>query len=99
MFTDPSVDVGKDGELRYIVQISGDEVTGSGRLIHVPEEWQRAERQRDNRMSIVKISAGIVFLLAGLAGIVLGVIGWTRGRCDTRAVKIVAGFTNPLLVG
>ena len=93
MFTDPSVDVGKDGELRYIVQISGDEVTGSGRLIHVPEEWQRAERQRDNRMSIVKISAGIVFLLAGLAGIVLGVIGWTRGRCDTRAVKIVAALS------
>jgi hypothetical protein len=38
---------------------------------------------------VVKISAGIVFLLAGLAGIVLGVIGWTKGRCDTRALKIV----------
>jgi len=93
MFTDPSVDVGKDGELRYIVQIAGDEVAGSGRLIQVPEEWLRAERRRDNRQGIVKISAGIVFLLAGLAGIVLGVIGWTKGRCDTRAVKIVAALS------
>ena len=93
MFTDPRVDVGKDGELRYVVQIAGDEVVGSGRLIHVPEDWLRAEQRRDNRAGIVKISAGIVFLLAGLAGIVLGVIGWTRGRCDTRAVKMVAGLS------
>ncbi|HEY2816135.1 MAG TPA: type II CAAX endopeptidase family protein [Casimicrobiaceae bacterium] len=93
MFTDPRVDVGKDGELRYIVQIAGDEVAGSGRLIQVPEEWQRAEQRRDNRQSVVKISAGIVFLLAGLAGIVLGVMGWTKGRCDTRAVKIVAALS------
>jgi len=93
MFTDPRVDVGKDGELRYIVQIAGDEIAGSGRLIHIPEAWQRAEQERDNRLSIVKISAGIVFLLAGLAGIVLGVLGWTKGRCDTQAVKWVAALS------
>ena len=90
MFTDPKVDVGKDGELRYIVQIAGDEVAGAGRLIHIPEDWQRNEQRRDNRLSIVKISAGIVFMIAGLAAIVLGVLGWTKGRCDTRAVKLVA---------
>jgi hypothetical protein len=98
MFTDPRIDVGKDGELRYIVQIAGDEIAGSGRLIHVPEVWQRAEQERDNRLSIVKISAGIVFLLAGLAAIVLGVLGWTKGRCDTRAVKWVAALSFVLAV-
>src|SRR5207244_11562433 len=87
------IDVGKEGELAYIVPIAGDEVAGSGRLIHVPEAWQRAEQERNNRLSIVKISAGIVFLLAGLAAIVLGVLGWTKGRCDTRAAKWVAGLS------
>src|SRR5437764_5465427 len=98
MFTDPRIDVGKDGELRYIVQIAGDEVVGSGRLIHIPEAWQRAEQERDNRLSIVKVSAGIVFLLTGLAAIVLGVLGWTKGRCDTRAVKWVAAVSFVLAV-
>ncbi|HEY3177437.1 MAG TPA: CPBP family intramembrane glutamic endopeptidase [Casimicrobiaceae bacterium] len=93
MFTDPKIDVGKDGELRYIVQIAGDEVAGAGRLVHIPEAWERTEQKRNNLSSIVKISAGIVFLLAGLAAIVLGVLGWTKDRCDTRAVKWVAALS------
>jgi hypothetical protein len=92
-FADPSVNVGKDGELRYVVVIAGDEIVGAGRQIFVPEAWQRAEQERDNRLRIVKISSGIAFFIAGLAAVVLGVIGWTQGRCDARATKWVAAFS------
>jgi hypothetical protein len=92
-FADPSVNVGKDGELRYVVIIAGDEIVGAGRMIFVPEAWQRTEQERDNRLRIVKISSGIAFFIAGLAAVVLGVIGWTHGRCDARAVKWVAALS------
>ena len=92
-FADPSVNVGKDGELRYVVTIAGDEIVGAGRAIFVPEAWQRAERERDNRLRIVKLSSGIAFVIAGLAAVVLGVIGWTHRRCDARALKWVAAIS------
>ena len=93
MFADPRVDVGKDAELRYVVTIAGDEISGAGRLIHVPEAWERTERERDNRQRIVKASAGILLVIAGLIAVVVGVIGWTKGRCDSRALKAVAAMT------
>jgi hypothetical protein len=90
-FADPRVDVGKDAELRYVVEIAGDEAVGAGRVVHVPEEWLRAEQKRDNRLRIVKMGAGIAMFLAGFAALVLGILGWTRGRCDMRAAWWVAG--------
>jgi hypothetical protein len=92
-FADPRVDVGKDGELRYVVEIAGDEVTGAGRVVHVPEAWLREEQRRDKRLGIVRMGAGIAMLLAGFAALVLGIIGWTRGRCDMRAARWIAVLT------
>ena len=98
MFTDPKVDVGQGGEVRYVIMVTGDQVAGSGRIIYVPEAWQRAERERDNRHQIVKLSAAIIVSIAGLAAVVLGVIGWTRGRCDTRAMRLAAALTFVLAI-
>jgi hypothetical protein len=93
MFADPAIDVGAGGELRYVVMIAGDEVVGSGRVVHVPETWLRDERQRDNRRQIVRMSAGVLFMIAAFAALILGVMAWTKGRCDTRAVKWVGGVS------
>ena len=49
MFADPRVDVGKDGQARVAVNVAGDEVVSAGRYVHVPEAWQRAEREREGR--------------------------------------------------
>jgi len=98
MFGDPAVDVGAGGELRYVVTLGGDEVTGVGRLVHVPETWLRAESERDNRRQVVRLSAGILFMIAGFVAVILGILAWTRGRCDTRAVKWVGGLTFVLAV-
>ncbi|MET0345663.1 MAG: CPBP family glutamic-type intramembrane protease, partial [Casimicrobiaceae bacterium] len=98
MFTDPSIDVGAGGELRYVVTISGDEVTGAGRIVHVPEAWVRGERERDNRRQIVRMSAGVLFMIAGFVALILGIMAWTKGRCDTRAVKWVGGVSFALAI-
>ncbi len=88
-FADPRVDVGKDGEARLGVAVAGDEVVGAGRFVHVPEQWMRAERERDGRMQIAKVAGALLVALAGIAAIVFGVQSWMRGHCDTRAVLLV----------
>ena len=85
-WADPNVDVGKDGEARYLVALAGDEVSAFGRYVFVPEAWERAEKERVNRAQVTAIAAGLVFVVAGLAGLVIGVIAWTHRHCDTRAL-------------
>jgi len=93
MFADPAIDVGAGGELRYVVTIAGDEVTGSGRVVHVPEVWIRSELARDKWRQVVRMSAGVLFMIAGFVALVLGIVAWTKGRCDTRAVKWVGSVS------
>jgi hypothetical protein len=68
VFADPKVFVGKDGEARIQVMLTGDEVASAGRSVFVPEAWQRAETERDNRLQVVKY--------AGVFATVLG--AWPR---------------------
>ncbi|MET0682858.1 MAG: type II CAAX endopeptidase family protein [Casimicrobiaceae bacterium] len=89
VFSDPRVDVGKDGEARTAVTVAGDEITGAGRFVHVPESWLRAERERSGRMQIAKMAGGLTFVLAALAALIAGVRSWMRGHCDNRALKVV----------
>ena len=84
-YADPAVEVGKGGEARVIVAIAGDEVAGSGRYVFVPETWQRAERLRAGRLSLVKRAITWALVLAGFAAIIATIIAWSRGRFDRRA--------------
>ncbi len=89
VFSDPRVDVGKDGEARMAVTLAGDEIVGAGRYVYVPESWLRAERERSGRVQIAKMAVGLVFMLAALAALVAAVRSWMRGHCDTRALALV----------
>jgi len=98
-YADPRVDVGKGGEARAVVLIAGDEVAGSGRTIFVPEDWQRAERERSSRLSIVKIGVVLLFSLVGLGAIIWASVAWTRDHFDRRVFWIVtiASFSATLI--
>ena len=89
IFGDPRIVVGSNGEARYIVTVAGGEIGGAGRFVHIPETWTRAERERDNRLQIVALSGAIVFIAAGLAALVVGIVGWVRHRVDARLLRIV----------
>jgi hypothetical protein len=88
-FADPRVDVGKGGEARAAVQIAGDEVAASGRYVFVPEDWQRAERERASRLSIAKIVVVLLFALVGLGAIIWASVAWTRDHFDRRVFWVV----------
>lgn len=70
----------KKGEVRIAVKISGDEVVDTYRYIHVPEEWERQERNRSNQTLIVQIFIGLMIFLIFLAGIIAAIINWSRKK-------------------
>ena len=89
-FADPRVDVGKGAEARATVALGGDEVASYGRFVEIPEVWQRSERERDGRLSFVRMSISALVALAALAALVMAMVNWTRHHCDRRALIGVA---------
>jgi hypothetical protein len=84
------------GEARIAVDIAGDEVVGSGRFIHIPEEWQRAYRNRRGVTRVLQIGSVILLVLLYLAGGVFAVVRWSRHRFATATFAI---FFSALAVG
>jgi len=80
-----------EGQARMTVHISGDEVTDAYALVHVPEEWQRLERNRNNAIEILQTTSQSLLILSLIAGVVLAIIFWSRKQFDTRLFLIVAG--------
>jgi hypothetical protein len=93
VFGDPRVAVGPGGEARYVVAVSGDAVAGVGRFVHVPEAWTRAERERDNRLQVVGLAAAALVFAAGVAALIVGILGWVRHRVDARLLRVVFATT------
>jgi len=92
-YADPRIDVGKDGEARFVVTIAGDEVAGMGRYVHVPESWLRTERERQGRTDNARVAGALLFALAGIAALGVAVRAWMHGQCDTRAAALTLAIT------
>ncbi len=92
VYTDPRVNVGKGGEARALVNIAGDEVSGWGRYIFIPEEWSRAERNRASRLGVLRIGITLALALATLAGLIGATLAWTRDHFDRRAFRWTAAL-------
>ncbi|MBD3854700.1 MAG: CPBP family intramembrane metalloprotease, partial [Acidobacteria bacterium] len=84
------------GEARIAVNIAGDEVVGTGRFIHIPEEWERAYRNRRSITQVVQIACVVLVVLLYLAGAVVAVIRWSRHRFATATFTIFFGVTAVL---
>ena len=78
------------GEARVAAVIAGDEAAHVYRLIHVPEEWQREERSRRNLARIIGILCGVLIALGAVAGGVVAVVSWTRGKFSPRTLLWLA---------
>ncbi len=92
IFKDPAGYPMDVGEARIIIGIAGDEVVDSGRFIHIPEEWEREHRARRGIVQVVQIACAILMVLLFLAGAVVAVIRWSRGRFNRAAFLILFGF-------
>ncbi len=93
---DPTLAVGPGGEARFVIAIAGDEVVGTGRYVHVPETWVRAERERAGRLTLVRLAIGGAVLAAAIAALIFAVVAWARGRSDRRALVALIAFSFAL---
>ena len=91
-YADPRVDAGKGGEARIGVAIAGDEVANAGRYVFVPEEWQRAERERAGPLGIAKNIVAMAVVILVIAALIAAIVAWSRGRFDRRAFWIASGL-------
>jgi hypothetical protein len=76
------------GEARIAVDIAGDEVIRSSRYVHVPEEWERAYRNRRGVTRIVQIASAVLLVFLYIAGGVVAVVRWSRHRFATATFAI-----------
>lgn len=80
------------GEARIAVHLAGDDVVDSYRFIHVPEEWERAERNRRSSAQLVQIVCVVSLILLFVAGAVIAVIRWSKGRFAPRTFAVALGL-------
>jgi hypothetical protein len=92
VYADPRVNVGKGGEARLLVNLAGDEVTGSGRYVFIPDTWYRAERERTGRLSLARIAVALTFAVAALAALIGVTLAWARHHFDRRAFWYVGSL-------
>ncbi len=81
----------EQGDRRLSVQIAGDEVTDLYRWLHVPEQWERDERERTGVLLVPQVVGGLGVALLVIAGAVAGVVSWARGRFAVRPFLFLAG--------
>lgn len=73
IFADPHAFEMAGGQARISVTISGDQISDSYRFIHIPEEWEREQRNTQEMRSIITMIAalcafiGFIFFMSILA--------------------------------
>jgi hypothetical protein len=80
----------KQGQGRYQVEISGNEVTNCYAYVHVPEEWSREYREAGSKKSVIRTVGNVVVAGTILMLLLLGIIRWTRKKFH---LKLFVGFT------
>lgn len=81
----------EDGEGRLEVTIAGGAVVGSRRYVHVPEEWQRRERDRRNLLDLISKSCAVLFGLIVAGALVAAVVRWSRRDYSVAAFAAATG--------
>ena len=91
-FSDESVHLPEKGEARIVIGIAGDRLVDTYRHIHVPESWQREERDRRNWMQILGLIRGVLLSLIVLSGVIAAIVSWSRKNFSASAFWVIGGL-------
>ena len=80
------------GQGRYLIDISGNEVTQTYSFVHVPEEWMRNYKEEKSKITIIKTISNILVIGSILFGLVLGIIRWTRKKFNVKIMLYITGM-------
>jgi hypothetical protein len=79
------------GELRLSADIVGDELTGLGRYVFVPEDWERSKRSAQTVAAVVRIGGGLLAAVIALGGVIAAIISWSRRQFSVRLFLAILG--------
>lgn len=79
-YSDPRPPSLPQGEKRLGVQIAGNQVMDAYRFVHVPEDWQRQQRDKETIPNMVRIASNAVVALIVVAGLSFAIWSWSRRR-------------------
>ena len=87
------------GEPRIVIKIAGSELVDTYTGVHLPEEWQREKRSKDNQRRIITILCGILLFILFATGAITALIRWSRKNFATRefVVFLLALFVLGLI--
>jgi hypothetical protein len=77
------------GDARVAIDIAGDRVVDGYRFVHIPEDWSRQERDRRVLLDAIGIGSTVLPVLAGIVGVVLAVMSWSRRSFSRRSFLIL----------
>lgn len=77
-FTEATIKPLPQGEPRLSVTIAGSEVVDARRFVHVPEEWQRQERNERTILRVLNIGRVLVLISLLFASGVAAIVAWSR---------------------
>jgi len=78
------------GQGRYLINISGDEVTSFYSYLHIPEDWMRNRKEEVSKKSILKTIGNILVIGAIIFGLVMGIIRWTRKKFKLKVFVVIS---------
>ena len=79
----------KEGDLRIRINISGDKVTNYTKYIHLPEEWERKEKNNTTFLSIIKTVCYFSLVFFVLYAAAVSVARWSKGRFNIKLFKFI----------
>jgi hypothetical protein len=69
-----------EGEARIAVSLAGGQVVSSNRYVHVPEEWARNERARQNIPTLIRVVCSVAVTRLTLVGAIASIVWWSRRK-------------------
>ena len=89
-FVDTTVAPIGQGDARLDVDVAGDEVAATAKYVHVPEEWERAQRAASTRDLVIRIATSVTFGGLLISAAIAGMIAWSRGHYAPRLFLLAA---------
>jgi len=98
-FADHTIYPLKKGQARINVIINGNMITDAYRYIHVPEEWERNEQNKQNIAGIINILCSLLLSIFFIMGSVISITQWRNFTTSRKAVMITFGILFVLFMG
>ena len=78
IFSNPVVYSLDKGQARIKIRIAGDQIIDAYQYIHVPEEWERSEQNKQNNADILKMLCALLLTIIFVSGSAIALRQWTQ---------------------